>query len=187
MKAPGYRFNLWRVVLDPADTEQPTTHALIVAEMRPALVKYFTRKCRNTAEAEDLAQDVLVRALRHAQWESVDQARGYIFRAAVNRWRDRGRMMLTRGVTVEWDGAGVQESNEENNPEHVLIVEQELNRVAVALQELDERTQDVLMLIRLEHMKYAEVAEMLGISVSTVEKELVKGLAHLARRAGRKD
>ncbi|MBS0418782.1 MAG: sigma-70 family RNA polymerase sigma factor [Proteobacteria bacterium] len=174
------------MVPDLANTEEPTTAALIVAQMRPALVKYFARKCRNTAEAEDLAQDVLLRALRHVRWESADQARGYIFRAAVNRWRDRGRMLLTHGVKVEWDAAA-QELNEENSPEHVLIVEQELDRVAMALQELDKRTQEVLMLIRLENMKYAEVAEMLGVSVSTVEKELIKALAHLARRAGRKD
>lgn len=172
---------------DSAATKQPEAHALIVAQMRPALVKYFKRKCGNEDEAEDLAQDVLVRTLQHAHWETPDQARGYIFRAAVNRWRDRGRMTLTRGVTVEWDEAGIEEWNEENTPEHVLTVQQELNRVAVALQELDERTQDVLMLIRLERMKYAEAAEMLGISVSTVEKKLIKALAHLARRARRKD
>jgi RNA polymerase sigma factor (sigma-70 family) len=175
------------VALNSADAEPHAAHALLVAQMRPALVKYFKRKCRNTDEAEDLAQDVLVRSLRHAHWESPDQARGYIFRAAVNRWRDRGRMALTHGATVEWDESCVEQWDEENSPEHVLTVEQELNRVAVALQELDERTQDVLMLIRLEQMKYAEVAEMLGISVSTVEKELIKALAHLARRAGRKD
>ena len=170
-----------------AKAQPLAAHAIIVAQMRPALVKYFRRKCGNVDEAEDLAQDVLLRVLRHAHWESTDQARGYIFRAAVNRWRDRGRMMLAHGVTVEWDEAYIQEWNEGKSPEHVLIVEQELNRVAVALHELDERTRDVLVLIRLEQMKYAEAAQMLGISVSTVEKELIKALAHLARRAGRKD
>jgi len=156
--------------------------------MRPALVQFFKRKCRNPDEAEDLAQDVLVRALKHAHWQSPEQAKGYIFRAAINRWRDRLRMTVTRGVNVEWEeGAGLEKLNEVTPPEHVLTVEQELDRVAVALEELDERTRDVLMLIRLERMKYAEAAEMLGISVSTVEKELIKGLAHLARRAGRKD
>ena len=178
----------------PADgTERPDGEAasdgsVIVAQMRPALVKYFERKCGSMEEAEDLAQDVLVRALGHVTWETTEQAKGYIFRAAVNRWRDRGRRALTHGTTVEWDeaalgAAGALESitNKEIVPERVLIIEQQLFHVANALLELGERTRDVFVLVRLEGMKQTVVAEMLGISVSTVEKELVRALAHLAR------
>jgi RNA polymerase sigma-70 factor (ECF subfamily) len=161
---------------------------LIVAQMRPALLKYFERKCGSTQEAEDLTQDVLVRALGRVTWKTPEQAKGYIFRAAVNRWHDRRRRALTHGTTVEWDeaalgAAGALESitNEETVPERVLIVEQELFHVATALLELSERTRDVFVLVRLEGMKQAVVAETLGISVSTVEKELAKAVAHLAR------
>lgn len=163
--------------------KETSANALIVAQMRPALVKYFRRKCGATEEAEDLAQDVLVRALAHATWKSPDQAKGYIFRSAVNRWRDRRRMALTHGITVAPDDATLGILNEEIGPEHVLIVEQELHRVETALLKLNVRTRDIFLLIRLEQMKHAAVAEMLGISVSTVEKELVKALAHLARCA----
>jgi RNA polymerase sigma factor (sigma-70 family) len=168
--------------------------ASIIAEMRPALVKYFERKCGVPAEAEDLAQDVLLRALGHVVWKTPEQAKGYIFRAAVNRWHDRRRRALTHGRTVQWDedalsAAGALESisNEEIAPERVLKVEQELFHVATALLELSERCQDVFVLVRLEGMKQHAVAETLGISVSTVEKELVKALAHLARCASRWD
>jgi RNA polymerase sigma-70 factor (ECF subfamily) len=166
----------------------------IVAQMRPALVKYFKRKCSSPEEAEDLAQDVLVRTLGRVEWESPEQAKGYVFRAAVNRWRDRRRRALTRGISVEWNeaalgAAGALESitNEEIVPERVLIVEQELTHVAAALQELSERSRDIFMLVRLEGMKQSAVAQMLGISPSTVEKELVKVLAHLARCVGNCD
>lgn len=158
---------------------------LIVAQMRPALVKYFTRKCGGD-EAEDLAQDVLLNALRHAAWKSPEHAKGYIFRAAVNRWRDHKRRAKTRGVSVAWSealeaGLGEIRSSEEKSPEHVLVIEQELKGVASALLGLGERTRDIFLLTRLEQMKQAEVAQMLGISISTVEKELVRALAHLAR------
>ena len=164
-----------------------SANAFIVAQMRPALVKYFRRKCGAIEEAEDLAQDVLMRALAHTTWKTPEHAKGYIFRAAVNRWRDHRRKALTHGVTVEWDETAAQNLNEEIDPEHVLRVEQELHHVAAALLKLNERTRDVFLLIRLEQMKHAAVAEMLGISVSTVEKELVKALAHLARCARRRD
>jgi RNA polymerase sigma factor (sigma-70 family) len=175
------------MIKDSTSSAEPLSNTLIVAQMRPALVKYFRRRCGSMEEAEDLAQDVLVRALAHASWQSAEQAKGYIFRAAINRWRDRQRMALTHGVTVEWNDAATVDLDEEISPEHVLIVEQELHRVATALLQLSERTRDVFIMIRLEQMKQAAVAEMLGVSVSTVEKELVKALAHLARCAARQD
>src|SRR5258708_39499060 len=99
--------------------ESPDSIAL-VAPLRPALVKYFLRKCGSAPEAEDLAQDVLERALSKAQWETAEQAKGYIFRIAVNRWHDRNRRSLTHGVVVEWDDAARFAHAEETSPQRGL-------------------------------------------------------------------
>ena len=169
---------------NPKSTDGPPDSASVVSEMRPALVKYFKRKTGNPVEAEDLAQDVLVRALAHSQWKTQDQAKGYIFRAAVNRWRDSLRRRRVRGATVAWDEASAEGSDEntrvENSPERVLIVGEELNQVVRALEGMNVRTRTVLMLIKLEQMRVATVAEMLGISTSAVAKHLAKGIAQLA-------
>lgn len=157
------------------------------AQMRPALVKYFKRKTGSAVEAEDLAQDVLVRALAHADWKSADQAKGYIFRAAINRWRDRHRRWRTRGASVPWDERCECELGVENPPERVLMVREELHQIAKALEGLNVRTRTVLMLIKLEQMKAATVADMLGISVSAVNKHLANGVAHLAALRKRLD
>jgi DNA-directed RNA polymerase specialized sigma24 family protein len=45
---------------------------------------------------------------------------------------------------------------------------------------MNMRTRTVVMLIKLEQMKVATVAEMLGISTSAVGKHLAKGIAQLA-------
>lgn len=164
---------------DPKIPIDRTDGATLTATLRPALVKFFMRKCRNAAEAEDLAQDVLVRALAHSAWEGPEQAKGYIFRAAVNRWHDRQRRAATHGVNVEWDDAASFALDVEKSPERVLVVREELHRVAAALESLSERTRDVFMLIRVEHMKQAEIAALFGISVSAVEKHYAKALAHL--------
>ena len=152
----------------------------LAAQMRPALVKYFKRKTGNAVEAEDLAQDVLVRALTHADWKSASQAKGYIFRTAVNRWRDRHRRLKTHGTNVGWDDRYEKELGVENGPECVLIVREELNQIAHTLDGLNARTRAVVMLIKLEQMKAATVAEMLGISVSAVNKHLANAVAHLS-------
>ncbi len=159
-------------------------NASFVSEMRPALVKYFKRKTGNPVEAEDLAQDVLLRALTHPNWKTQDQAKGYIFRTAVNRWRDNLRRQRIRGAVMPWDetssGRANANSGSENPTERVLIAAEELNQVVQALEGMNVRTRTVLMLIKLEQMRIATVAEMLGISVSAVGKHLAKGISQLA-------
>lgn len=169
---------------NPAPAGSPQD-ALLVAQMRPALVKYFKRKCGDAAQAEDLAQDVLMRALAHCGWATPEQAKGYIFRTAVNRWRDLKRRQLTHGVPVDWDDAADFARDEEKSPERVLVGEQELHRVVAALRALNERTRDIFILVRLEQVKQADIAAMFGISVSAVEKHVARALAHLARWANR--
>src|SRR6202789_3852074 len=136
--------------VNPTLLDDPLDNASFVSEMRPALVKYFKRKTGNPVEAEDLAQDVLLRALTHPNWKTQDQAKGYIFRTAVNRWRDSLRRRRIRGSTVAWDEGSHGHSNEivrvENSPERVLIVAEELNQVVRALEGMNVRTRTVLML-----------------------------------------
>ena len=159
----------------------------LVAQMRPALLQYFRRKTGSAAEAEDLTQDVLVRALTHASWQSPEQAKGYIFRIAVNCWHDRQRRLQVRGNAVAFDELRPEQTGVEQPPESALMVREQLLQVVQALEGMSQRTRAVLMLIKLEQMRAAAVAEMLGISESAVNKHLAKGLARLAALRKRQD
>lgn len=160
-------------------------NALRVAQMRPALVSFFHRRCGDAAEAEDLAQDVVVRALAHSESLSPARASGYVFRIAVNRWRDRGRRLLSRGSCVSWDERSALAVSDGFSPERLVGAQQELVSVMSTLQQLGQRTREVLMLCRVDQMKQAEIAREMGISVSSVEKHLARAHAHIARHAQR--
>lgn len=154
--------------------------AALIVPLRPALVAFFLRRCNDPGEAEDLAQDVIVRALTHSQWTCAEQARSYIFRIAINCWRDRGRRKLTHGTVVDCNEQTI--GAEEKSPERVLSGRQELQRIVSALRELGQRTREIFVLYRLENMRQADIAQRMGISVSAVGQHLAKALAHLARR-----
>jgi RNA polymerase sigma-70 factor (ECF subfamily) len=156
--------------------------AMLVASLRPALVAYFKRRCRDSAEAEDLAQDVVVRALAHTDALTPAKASSYVFRIALNRWRDRGRRLMTHGVCVAWDDQAALQISDGFSPERVAQGEQELEHVICALQSLGARTRDVLVRCRIEQMKQSDIAREMGISVSAVEKHLVRATDHLARQ-----
>src|SRR5690348_18466615 len=120
----------------------------VVAQMRPALLKYFLRKTGSAAEAEDLTQDVLIRSLTHAHWKSFEEAKGYIFRTAINRWHDRYEEVRMRSKNVDWRRAEETDLGTEGPPEAVLIVREELKQIFRALDGMSERTWTVLVLVK---------------------------------------
>ena len=73
---------------------------------------------------------------------------------------------------------------EERDPDRVLQAKQSLTTVLEALRQLPERTRTIFVLFRLESMKQREIADMLGLSVRTVEQHVVRASVHLRERFG---
>lgn len=151
---------------------------------RPALMAFFLRRIRNHSEAEDLTQETLMRVAQRA--ESIDPSRpdAYVFQIAANLLRDRGRRHKVRAAYLSGVGASDAAQVEELDPDRVLQARQSLATVIEALKALPERTRTVLILFRLEGMKQREIADMLGISVRTVEQHVVRASVHLRERLG---
>jgi RNA polymerase sigma factor (sigma-70 family) len=149
------------------------------ARYRQPLTAYFRRRVGSANEAEDLSQEVFLRLVRRTDVERIDNPEAFLFRIAVNLLRDRSR----RGKTREgWfsDRAESPEGVEDLSPERVFDSRQHLTLVLERLAKLDQRTRDAFILHRLEGMKHAQIAELYGVSVSSVEKYIIKALAALA-------
>lgn len=148
---------------------------------RLPLVAYFQRRVGSRIEAEDLTQEVFLRLVRRTDVETLDNPEAFVFRTAVNLLRDRYRRGKTqRDHLAE---AGGQPVIEELSPERVFDSRQHLAMVVATLEELDERSRDAFILHRLEGMKHAQIAELYGVSVSSVEKYIIKALALLTERS----
>ncbi len=156
------------------------------ARYRAPLMAYFQRRLASRVEAEDLTQEVFLRLAQRADVEGKELADGFIFTIAANLLRDRGRRARSRstGRHVDIDGDGGLDGDaalmECLEPERILLSREILSRVLGALDTAGPRTRDVFLLFRLEGMKQREVAQLFGISVSAVEKHIVKALKHLA-------
>lgn len=166
--------------LAPQEDSRETFLRDLSARYRLPLIAYFQRRVRSREEAEDLTQEVFLRLSRRLDVEQVDNAEAFLFRTAVNLLRDRSR----RGKTAasHMDELAHRAGFEELSPERVLQSRQSLASVLRALDELDERTRDAFILHRLEGMRHAEIASLYGVSVSSVEKYIIKAIAHLAKR-----
>ncbi len=167
--------------------------ARLDARYRAPLMSYFLRRTGSRQDAEDLTQEVFLRILRRDEGAPREIADVYLFRIAANLLRDRARMATTHRASahVSLDGAPASARVapglvEDLGPERVLLSQETLAAVLGALDDLGERTRDIFVLYRLEKMKHREIAALHGISVSSVEKEVARATAHLARLFGPK-
>ena len=140
----------------------------------PALRRYFEKRVP-PAEAEDLVQDVFLSMQVRGQADTVDNARGYLFRVAANVLARRRHGLFTQ------DGAGALDRRvEEISPERVLIAKESLERLVVALETVPPRAREALLLHRFEEATYASVARRMGISVSAVEQLITRALKQIS-------
>lgn len=125
--------------------------------------------CR--AVAEDLSQEAFLR-LWHRP--ASDHHRSYLFRTAQNLAIDHLRAQRVRRDFAEHGDD--EEAADEFAPDRSAAARQQFDRLLAGLRELPERAQRAFLLNRVDGLSYAEIARHLGVSVSTVEKDMIRTL-----------
>src|SRR5262249_60207038 len=140
-----------------------------VAAETPRLRRYARALLSDDAEADDLIQDTLERALaRLQQWREGDSPRKWLFSILHNLHVDALRRKSRRPPHVGLESLGVDQSA----PAADGASGGDLDR---ALRLLSEQQRSVVLLVGLEGLSYAETAEVLAIPVGTVMSRLARG------------
>ena len=148
-----------------------------------AVRRFFSRRLRDGADVEDLTQEVFARLLKRAEIGDIANIEGYLFHTAANLLRERARKQARRPGDDALEGdAEFAGAGEEFSPERILLGKEAYARMVEALQELPERARTIFVLNRFEELSAAEIARRLGVSVSTVEKDMMRAIAHLKAR-----
>lgn len=103
----------------------------------------------------------------------------FVVRIAVNLARDDHRRQRRRNVSGDEDLNAIADAGP--TPEEMLDVRQRLGAVQATLSRLQPRTRQILLMHRLDGLRYREIAERLGISESAVEKHVAKAALGLLR------
>ena len=144
----------------------------------PAMVGLARRILGNAADAEDVAQEAMLRVWTHApRWQPLAAFRTWLTRVVVNLCLDRKRrrpwVALEAAGEIVDPTPGVTELAEQSERERLL---------AAAIADLPARQRAAIMLTYSEGMSNAQVAEILDTSVSAVETLLIRGKQNLRRR-----
>ncbi len=169
--------------LDPARAGYSLT--ALAEEFRPALLRYFSRRVRQSEEVEDLVQEVLARLVRRCEVVEMEAVRAYVFETASSVLTDWVRRRRSRQADEHGVLSADQPAPGDFAADRILLGRERLQRVTAALLELPERPRTVFILRRVEGMKYQDIARRLGLSLSSVEKDMRSAVLHLAERMGR--
>ena len=163
------------------------TYKALFRKYYPSLIFYATRLV-GEEEAEDVVQDVFVElGRRKDSIEIGDQIQAFLYRAVYTR-----ALNVLKHRNVE-DGycAAMEEINQkraefyqpDNNEIIRRIEDRELRKELYKLfNVLSDKFKEVFKLSYLHEMKNKEIADVLGISLRTVEAHMYKALKYLRSR-----
>jgi RNA polymerase sigma-70 factor (ECF subfamily) len=144
----------------------------ILAEI-PRLRRYARALLGDRAAADDLVQDTLERAWsRLHQWRAGSDMRAWLFGIMHNLRIDQLRRPRLSTLSIDAD-----EFELPTRPTQSDALE--LRDLESALGHLADEQREILLLIALEEMSYADIASTLGIPIGTVMSRLSRGRERL--------
>jgi RNA polymerase sigma-70 factor (ECF subfamily) len=161
----------------PVSCEETVTH--LFEEAREDVYRYLLILGLHPAQAQEAAQEVFLRlyvALRKG--DRIDNLRGWVFRVAHNHGLNvRSRDSSAVAFDSELENQLV---DEHDDPEQQLLDHERRLRFHRAVGGLSEQQRKCLYL-RAEGFRYREIADILGISDSTVGEFLRRAIARLRK------
>ena len=144
------------------------------------IYRYVLGMVKNSAEAEDLTQDTFLRAYRHGDsLRDPDAVRGWLYRIATHVCLDRLRQRKLL-ISLDDKEAGVRVKlpvSESPSPLEISERKETSASVQRCLEFLPDKYRAVILLHEAHSLTAPEIAELLGVTLTTVKIRL-----HRARR-----
>jgi RNA polymerase sigma-70 factor (ECF subfamily) len=167
----------------PQPALTPATFDAAFQRHAAALRAYFRRRTGGAPDVDDLVQEVFVRLLKREPQDFIENLAGYIFQIAANLLRERARTRARQsGIGTPYLSAGTLEGDEDFSAERVELARDAFDQLEMALRELPERVRTVFVLNRFEEWTAIQISRHLGVSVSTVEKDMVRAIGYSKER-----
>ena len=148
----------------------------------PRLRRFAHALSANRADAEDLTQSTVERALRsRSKWKPGSRLDRWIYKIMRNLWIDtvRSRSRRERFEATQQEASALAEDSACPIEDAV-----DLKTVLAAMRRLPDEQREVVALILVEGFRYREAADMLDLPIGTVSSRLVRGRTALLSMLG---
>jgi len=141
------------------------------------IFNYIYYKFGNEEKAYDAVQEAFVKLWENCAKVTPQKAKSYVYTVANNLY-----LNVLKAEKVRLKYADKTEKITREDPEFILEQQEFKEKLDKALSSLPENQRTVFLLNRIDGKKYAEIAEMEGVSVKAIEKRMHLALKSLRER-----
>ena len=151
---------------------------VLTERLAPRVIGYATRLLKDRAEAEDVAQDAMMRLWKIApDWRTGEaKVTTWLYRVVTNLCTDRLRKKRGTGLDEI-----AEPEDDKPSQDAVLMHKQRVAALDLALDSLPERQKEAVVLRHIEGLSNPEIAQILDIGVEAVESLTARGKRALAK------
>ncbi len=150
-----------------------------VLQYQERVFRLLLRMIGDSAEAEDLAQEVFISIFKSIEsFRGDSQLSTWVYRVAANHCRNRIKYLTRRRrkLTDQYDeqdeGEVHQVQARPNPPDRLLEARQTEHLLQAGLLSLDEEQRELIVLREVEHLSYEEIMTITGLPEGTVKSRL---------------
>jgi RNA polymerase sigma-70 factor (family 1) len=146
-----------------------------------ALYKLFSRRLihfarvvtRSVDMAEEVVEDVFVKlwSNRHKVME-IDNLTVYLYVAVKNRSLNSISQKARELIQAPFDDLDIELGDMAADPHNLLVTSEMMQKMQQAVESLPPRCKMIFKLVREDGLKYKEVADILNISVNTIDVQM---------------
>lgn len=153
----------------------------VYLEHYAALHHYAYTLLEDSAHADEIVQDVFLKILERDEPISIHTSlKAYLYRSVHNECMN---YFKHQKVKQKYQQRNMHEAD--NHTDHALnkLQYREFEqRLLQAITQLPEQCRTIFQMSRFDELKYAEIAAQLGISIKTVDNQMVKALKRLRQQ-----
>jgi RNA polymerase sigma-70 factor (family 1) len=151
---------------------------------QPSLIVFANSIIKSKEISEEIVSDVFLKIWekRHSL-DKVENLKFYLFTAvknrAINKLQD-----VKRNTSISIDETSVEFTSLYHDPEQKMISAEMVAQIQAIIRNLPPRCQLIFKLVKEDGLKYKEVAELLQLSIKTVENQMTIALRKIGEAVG---
>jgi RNA polymerase sigma factor (sigma-70 family) len=143
---------------------------------RAALYRYLRKFTSGAEDIEDLVQETYVRVYALSHTQAVESPRALLFRIAHNMAVERARRRKSQATDSVADLERLTVYSPDAPADEQIDARRRFESFCAAVDRLPPLCRRVFVLRKVYRLSHEEIAEVLGVSHSTIEKHVAKGL-----------
>ena len=152
-------------------------YASIFSTYSKTVFNYIYYKFGNEEKAYDVVQEAFIKLWENCSKVAPNKAKSYVYTVANNLY-----LNVLKAEKVRLKYAADTNTVVHESPDFILEEQEYKEKLERALAALPENQRTTFLLNRIDGKKYAEIAEMEGVSVKAIEKRMHLALKSLRER-----